>query len=99
MCPYVDFFCFKLLYYVHVYSAIQCPSIDALEPITDGFITYATDTTPEYDLDTVATYACDAGFVLDLSLGRSEMRTCVDDMDNDAEGVFDNQAPICIRKY
>ena len=46
----------------------------------------------------MATYACDTGFILDLSLGGSEMRTCVDDMDNDAEGVFDNQAPICVRK-
>ncbi len=26
------------------------------------------------------------------------MRTCVDDIDNDAEGVFDRQEPICIRK-
>ncbi len=24
------------------------------------------------------------------------MRTCVDDMVNDAEGVFDNQAPRCV---
>ncbi len=25
-------------------------------------------------------------------------RTCVDDMDNDAEGVFNRQAPKCARK-
>ncbi len=26
------------------------------------------------------------------------MRTCVNDNGLDAEGVFDNQAPICVRK-
>ena len=46
----------------------------------------------------MATYACDAGFVLDLSLGGSMTRTCFDDLDNDAEGVFSGQAPACIRK-
>ena len=52
----------------------------------------------DFDLGTVATYACDAGFVLDLSLGRSEMRMCVDDDGLDAIGVFDRQAPRCVRK-
>ncbi len=59
---------------------------------------YAPDTTPNYDLGTVATYACDPGFVLDLSLGGSEMRMCVDDNGLDAVGVFDRQAPRCVRK-
>ena len=26
-------------------------------------------------------------------------RTCVDDGDNDAEGIFDGQAPICVCKF
>ena len=47
----------------------------------------------------MATYTCDAGFVLDLSLGGSVTRTCFDDMDNDAEGLFSGQAPACIRKF
>ncbi len=76
-------------------AAIQCNPFDGIE---NGVITYAPDTTPNYDLGTVATYACDAGFVLDLSLGGSMTRTCVDDEDNDAEGVFSGQAPRCIRK-
>ena len=46
----------------------------------------------------MATYDCDAGFVLDLSLGGSVTRTCFDDLDNDAQGVFSGQAPACIRK-
>ncbi|XP_064386526.1 sushi, von Willebrand factor type A, EGF and pentraxin domain-containing protein 1-like isoform X2 [Halichondria panicea] len=74
--------------------AIECRTLLA---ITNGVITYVPDNTSGYDLGTVATYACDPGFVLDLSLGGSEMSTCVDDMDNDAEGVFDNQAPKCVR--
>ncbi len=78
-----------------VLTAIECLPLD---PITNGVITYAIDTTPNYDLGTVATYECDAGFFLDLSLGGSEMRTCVDDLDNDVEGMFSGQAPACIRK-
>ena len=86
----------KLFINFVLHTAIECCT---LPDIPNGFITYSTDNTPNYDLGTVATYACDPGFVLDLSLGGSEMRTCVDDdMDNDAEGVFDNQAPICVRK-
>ena len=86
----------KLLYrndYSH--AAIECPP---LAGITNGFITYTIDNTPNYDLGTVATYVCDAGFVLDLSLGRSEIRTCIDDNGLDTIGVFDRQAPRCVRK-
>ncbi len=83
-------------YSLRLHTAIECPT---LPDIPNGLITYAPDTTPDYDLGTVATYDCNAGFALDLSLGGSEVRTCVDDMDNDAEGVFDNQAPKCVRKF
>ena len=76
-------------------TAIECPPLD---PITNGVITYAPDTTSNYDLGTVATYDCNAGFVLDLSQGGSMTRTCFDDLDNDAEGVFSGQEPRCIRK-
>ena len=53
--------------------------------------------TPNYALGTVATYYCNTGYVLDLAVG-SEMRTCVDDDGMDATGIFDHQAPTCIRK-
>ena len=79
----------------YILTAIQCTT---LKPIPNGYITYTPNTTPNYDLGTVASYACDPGFVLDLSLGVSEMRTCVDDNGLDAIGVFDRQAPICVRK-
>ena len=78
-----------------VLTAIECLPLD---PITNGFITYAPDTASNYDLGTVATYDCDSGFVLDLSLGGSEMRTCMDDNGLDAIGVFDRQTPRCIGK-
>ncbi len=74
---------------------IQC---SPLTTITNGVITYAPDTTPNYDHGTVATYACDDGFVLDFSLGGSEMRTCFDDLENGEKGVFNGQAPRCVRK-
>ena len=79
-----------------LYLAIECPPLD---PIINGFINYAPNNTPNYDLGTVATYNCDAGFVLDLSLGGSVTRTCVDDNGLDAIGEFNNQAPRCIRKW
>ena len=84
-----------IAFYILPLTAIECPPLD---PITNGVITYAIDTTPNYDLGTVAAYDCDAGFVLDLSLGRSVTRTCFDDLDNDAEGMFNGQESRCIRK-
>ena len=79
-----------------MFSAIetQCPS---LRSIANGIITYSTAGTPNYPLGTTATYSCNAGFALDLNSG-SEIRTCIDDGDNDAEGVFSGQASACIRK-
>ena len=77
------------------HTAIKCPPLDS---IGDGVITYTPENTPDYNLDTVATYSCNGGFFLDLSIGGSVTRTCVDDLDNDAEGVFDRQAPRCVRK-
>ena len=86
---------FYIYHLQFVFTAIECLPLD---PITNGAITYAPDIAFNYDLDTVATYECDAGFFLDLSLGGSMTRTCVDDEDNDAEGVFNRQAPRCICK-
>ena len=65
--------------------------------IANGVITYAPDNVSNYSLGTTATYSCNAGFSLDLSAG-SETRTCVDDGDNDAEGLFTGLAPTCVCK-
>ena len=64
--------------------------------IANGFIRYAPDDTPNYALGTVATYSCNTGYVLDLTVG-SRTRTCTDD-DNvmDAIGEFSGQAPTCV---
>ncbi len=61
-------------------------------------IVYATDVTPDFDLSTTATYSCNDGYTLDLSIG-AEVRTCIDDGNNDAVGVFSGQAPACVSKY
>ncbi len=76
-------------------AAIQCNPLDGIE---NGVITYAPDTAPNYDLGTVATYECDPGYFLDLSLGGCMTRTCVNDDGLDAIGDFSGQAPRCIRK-
>ena len=75
-------------------AAIEC---EPLPPIANGLITYADDTTPNFDLGTTATYVCNEGYFLDLSVG-VRVRTCVDDVDMDALGVFTGQAPSCVRK-
>ena len=61
-------------------------------------IVYATDLTPNFDLNTTATYSCNDGYTLDLSIG-VEVRTCIDDGNNDAVGVFSGKEPACVRKY
>ena len=58
---------------------------------------YAINPAPNYALGTIATYACNNGFVLDLSVG-SEKRICIDDDDNDSVGIFDLMEPSCIGK-
>ncbi len=58
-------------------------------------ISYAPDNIPDYNLNTVATYTCDDGFVL---RGGNEMRTCVDAGDGSSNGRFDGVAPTCERK-
>ena len=71
---------------------------EPLSDIENGMISYSTAGTPNHPLGTVATYSCDAGFVLDLSGGGSETRTCEDDGDGDALGEFSGTAPSCVGK-
>ncbi len=85
------------MYFFYIHAAIECPPLPGID---NGVISYAADTVADYMLGTVATYTCNAGFFLDISAaGSSATRTCVDDNDNDAEGIFDRQPPTCIRKY
>ncbi len=79
------------------FTVIQCLPLPDIE---NGTIQYDPDIVPNYDLDTVATYTCNDGFVLEFPTSASSAtRTCIDDNDNDAEGVFDREAPVCVRKY
>ena len=77
------------------FTAIEC---EPLPPIANGVITYGVGMTPNYELGTVATYTCNSGFVLDFTGGGSETRTCVDDGDGDALGVFNGNVPSCVGK-
>ena len=76
--------------------AIKCEPL----PLTDdGEIAYAPNDETNFALETVATYSCSTGFILDTSGGGSETRTCMDDGNSDAVGKFTGQAPICIREF
>ena len=56
-------------------------------------ITYAADTMSGFEIGTVATHNCNAGFALvgDMT------RTCMDDDQADIVGVWSRSAPTCER--
>ena len=58
----------------------------------NGFIFYAPDDVPLYDIGTVATYECNPGFILVGDITRD----CVGIDANIAE--FNREAPVCTRK-
>ena len=74
-----------------LFSAIECPSLD----LTNGIITYAIDTTPEFAIGTVATHSCFFGF----SLVGVVTRTCMDDDRADIVGVWSDSEPSCECKF
>ena len=71
-------------------TAIECPSLNN----TNGMITYADDTTPEFEIGTVATHTCNARFALIGDMAR----TCMDDDQADVVGVWNGSASTCERK-
>ena len=81
---------FAMLYSTYFSTAIECPSLN----ITNGMITYAADTTPEFEIGTVATHTCNARFALVGDMAR----TCMDDDQADVVGVWSGSAPTCERK-
>ena len=85
---------FMCNYFTYTHTAIEC---EPLPGIANGMIAYSMAGSTNYPLGTVATYSCNSGFVLDLSVC-SEMRTCVDDNDDDALGEFSGTAPACVCK-
>ena len=78
--------------------AIECHPIDLI--ITNGYIYYAPDNSPNYALGTDAIYLCNSGYF--EKFGGSQRRTCVDDDGMDAIGVFNNPyatPPFCSRRF
>ena len=68
--------------------AYTCSSLT----ISNGAITYNPNMTSPFDIGTVATYSCNAGF----HLSGSFTRTCVT---SGTLGVWTGTAPLCLGKY
>ena len=91
---------FKVKYYdftsyvcnsVYHFTAIECPSLS----ITNRVIVFASDTTSDFEIGTVATHSCNTGFALVGFM----TRTCMDDDQADIVGVWSGSAPTCERNY
>ena len=65
--------------------AAQCPPLPV---IANGMIAYGPDTTPDYDVGTVATYVCDKGF----NLFGAMTRVCQSDR------TFSDSPPVCTQR-
>ena len=70
-------------------TAIICPSLGALE---NGHIAYSMDS---FEVETIATYTCDIGFVL---IGDST-RVCIDDDQRDTIGIWNSTSSYCERMF
>ena len=57
-------------------------------------IAYGTDTTPQFEIGTIATHSCNVGYAL---VGGST-RPCMDHDQADIFGVWSGTAPTCERK-
>ena len=77
------------------HTAIECEPLTA---IVNAIISYSTVGSPNYAFETVATYSCNFGFFMDLTVGGSGTRTCGDDGDGNTLGVFSDTAPSCVGK-
>ena len=62
----------------------------------NGQVSYATDMTSPYEIGTVATFTCNAGFSLD---GAADTLTCADDDQLDTVGTWGGTEPTCERMY
>ena len=62
---------------------MECP---ALAPIPNGVITYGPDMTADFNVDTIATHSCDAGF----RLAGFETRVCL------PSGTWSRPIPMCL---
>ena len=83
-------FCLKVTFNIFL-AAIECPALTA--PM-NGQVSYAMDMTSPYEIGTVATFTCNAGFSLD----GANMLTCADDDQLDTVGTWGGTEPTCERK-
>ena len=67
----------------------MCP---ALTSPTNGQVSYEMDMTSPYEIGTVATFTCNAGFSLN---GAVDMLTCADDNQLDTVGTWGGTEPPC----
>ncbi len=66
-----------------------------LPTIVNGMISYTSDSEgPEYDLDTIATYSCDDGYML---IGSNSSRQCQISSTDNTVAMFSGTAPVCER--
>ena len=59
--------------------------------LANGMVTYVLDTTAEFEVMTIATHTCNAGFALVGAL----TRTCMVDDQVDIVGVWSGSPPTC----
>ena len=77
----------------HPFSAvIECPTLSAP---SNGQVSYTTDLSSPFDIGTVATFSCDAGFSLN---GTTALLTCADDDQADTIGTWGGTEPSCLSK-
>ena len=79
------------IYFFFLIPAIMCP--DLPDP-ANGQIMYATDTTPEFEFETTATYVCNPEYGL---LEGNGIRTCGGD-GSTYRGIWEGEVPVCDRK-
>ena len=75
-------------YIFHCNTEITCPSLDT---VLNGEISYDTDRSDNFGLNTTATYLCSAGYALTGNMRRA----CVDDDHGDTVGVWSGTVPTC----
>ena len=68
---------------------LECPSLDVP---TNGAIVYASDTTPDFEFGTTATYSCMSGYGLS---GGDVVRTCGCNGGCPIVGGWSGTAPTC----
>ena len=74
------------------FAEIECPALTAPP---NGQVSYTTDMSSPFDIGTVATFSCDAGFSLD---GSNALLTCADDDQADTIGTWGGTESSCLGK-